>query len=98
MDDPKLLESLLQEPTQATFVEINWAVVDKPPQRRCQLRKMWELFSRKAQCSQALRYSNLRGDPALLAQRSNNLFAAQAIGNVLECKIYSGILPRVVDG
>jgi hypothetical protein len=33
-----------------------------------------------------------------LPQRANNLFAAQAIGNVLKSKIYSGILPRVVDG
>jgi hypothetical protein len=35
---------------------------------------------------------------ALLAQGVDNLFAAQAIGNVLKSKIYSGILPRVVDG
>jgi hypothetical protein len=33
-----------------------------------------------------------------LPQGVDNLFAAQAIGNVLKSKIYSGILPRVVDG
>jgi hypothetical protein len=33
-----------------------------------------------------------------LPQGVDNLIAAQAIGNVLECKIYSGILPCVIDG
>ena len=47
-DDSKLLESLLQETKQAIFVEINGAVVNKAPHCGCQLRKMWELVSRKA--------------------------------------------------
>jgi len=37
-------------------------------------------------------------DPRSSSSGVDNLFAAQAIGDVLQSKIYSGILPRIVDG
>ena len=58
-----LLISLLEEAQQTIFIEINRAVVDQSPNRGCQLGKVWKLFSRKAQRSQALRYPHFRGEP-----------------------------------